>query len=110
MYWRLTQENSMEFLDTIYLSYILIYHIQVHLSGKYIPMMILLFQNVHYISPPSIVAILLAICLVVVMQQSRDSVFHDGDTPIQLGLPWQSHTPVSVLTLKSLLRAIGAIY
>ena len=45
--------------------------------------------------PPSLQHICIA-----VMQQSRDSVFHDRDTPIQLGLPWQSHTPVSVSILK----------
>ena len=43
------------------------------------------------------------------MQQSGDFVFHDRDTPIQLSLLWQSCTPVSILTLKPLLGAIGAI-
>jgi len=31
------------------------------------------------------------------------------DTPIQLSLSWQSHTSVSILTLKFLLGVIGAI-
>jgi len=46
---------------------------------------------------------------VVLVQQSRDSIFHDEDTSIQLGLLWWSHTPVSILTLKSPLGVIGAI-
>jgi len=32
-------------------------------------------------------ATFLAICLMVVLQPSGYSVFHDRDTPIQLGLP-----------------------
>jgi len=36
-------------------------------------------------------AILLATCLMVVLQPSRYSIFHGRDTPIQLGLPWQSY-------------------
>ena len=82
---------------------------QVHLSGKYIPTVILLSQNVHYASSPSMAAILLITCLAVVIQPSRYSVFHNGDTLIQLCLPWQSHTSVSVLTLKHPLKVIGAI-
>jgi len=35
--------------------------------------------------------ILLTISLMVVMESSRYSIFHDGDTPIWLGLPWQNH-------------------
>ena len=35
--------------------------------------------------------IFLAICFVAVIQPSRYSVFHNRNTPIQLGLLWQSH-------------------
>ena len=42
------------------------------------------------ISPPSMVATFLATCLMAVLQPSGYSVFHDGDTPIQLSLPWRS--------------------
>jgi len=45
----------------------------------------------------------------VVMQSSRYSIFHDRDTPIQLGFPWWNHTLVSISTLKPLLRTIGVI-
>ena len=55
------------------------------------------------------VAILLATCLMVVIQSSGYSIFHDGDTPIWLGLSYKSHTPVSISTLKPPLGAIGAI-
>ena len=37
------------------------------------------------------VATFLATCLMVVLQLSGYSVFHGGDTPIQLGLSWQSY-------------------
>ena len=46
-----------------------------------------------YMSPlkhtslPSMLATFLTTHLMVVLQPSRYSVFHDGDTPIQLGLP-----------------------
>jgi len=43
------------------------------------------------------------------MQQSEYSVFHNRNTPIQLGLLWQSHTPVSVPPLKPPLGAIDTI-
>ena len=43
------------------------------------------------------------------MQQFRDPIFYNRDTPIQLGLPWQSYTSVSILTLKPLLRIIGVL-
>ena len=56
---------------------------QVHLSGNYIPMVIL---SSNYTSLPSTVEILLS-----------DSVFYNGVTP------------VSVLPLKPLLRVIGTI-
>jgi len=62
---------------------------QVHLSGNYILMVIL---PPNHISLPSTVAIFLATCLVVAMQPSVYFVFHDGDTSIRLGLPWQSYS------------------
>ena len=82
---------------------------QVHLSGKYIPMVILLSQNVYYTSLPSTVATLLATHLMAVMQPSRYFIFYNGDTSIQLGLPWQNHTPVSISILKPPLGVIEAI-
>ena len=42
------------------------------------------------ISSSSMAATFLATCLMVVLQPSGYSVFHDGDTPIQLSLPWRS--------------------
>ena len=54
-------------------------------------------------------ATLLTTCLMVVMQLSGYSIFHDRDTPSQLSLPWQSHTSVSVSILKPLLKVIGVI-
>ena len=41
-------------------------------------------------SPPSTVATFLATRLMAVLQPSGYSVFHGGDTPIQLSLPWRS--------------------
>jgi len=38
------------------------------------------------------VATFLVTCLMVVLQPSGYFVFHSGDTPIQLGLPWQSYS------------------
>jgi len=64
-------------------------HIQVHLSGNYIPAVV---------SPPkhtsllSMAAIFLAIHLMAVLQSSGYSIFHSGDTPIQLSLPWRSYS------------------
>jgi len=43
-------------------------------------------------SLPSTVATFLATNLMAVLQSSRYSVFHSGDTPIQLSLPWQSYS------------------
>jgi len=60
------------------------YHIQVHLSGNNIPVM---KPPPNPTSPPFTVATLLATCLMAVLQPSGYSVFHGGDTPIQLGLP-----------------------
>ena len=42
-------------------------------------------------SPPSMAATFLATRLMAVLQPSRYSVFHDGDTSIQLSLPWRSY-------------------
>ena len=54
---------------------------QVYLFGNYISTVILLI-NIQSKSLPSIVAIFLATHYAVVMQQSRDSIFYDRDTPI----------------------------
>ena len=37
-------------------------------------------------------ATFLATHLIAVLQLSGYSIFHSGDTPIQLGLPWQSYS------------------
>ena len=58
-------------------------HMQVHPSRNNVPMVKL---PPNHTSPPSIVAIVLTTCLMVVLQPSGYSVFHSGDTPIQLGL------------------------
>jgi len=64
-----------------------------------------LIQKAHLPwQPPS-----LQYACTVLVQQSKDSAFHNGDTPIQLSLPWWSHTPFSVSTLKPPLGIIGAI-
>ena len=49
-------------------------------------------SGVKHTSSPSTVATFLTICLMAVLQLSRYSVFHNGDTPIQLGLPWWSYS------------------
>ena len=54
-------------------------HIQVHLSGK-------LYPRGDATSEPYKLAFL-ATCLMVVLQPSGYSIFHGGDTPIQLSLP-----------------------
>ena len=59
-------------------------HMQIHLSRNYIPI-VTSFPN--YTSLPSIAATFLTTCLMAVLQLSGYSVFHGGDTPIQLGLP-----------------------
>ena len=41
-------------------------------------------------SPPSMAATLLTTRLMAVLQPSGYSIFHGGDTPIQLSLPWRS--------------------
>ena len=59
-------------------------HMQVYSSRNDIPGVILI---PNYTSPPSTVATFLVTCLMAVVQPSRYSVFHSGDTPIQLSLP-----------------------
>jgi len=56
---------------------------QVHPSRNYIPTVIL---SPNYTSLPSTEATFLATCLLAMLQPSRYSIFHGGDTPIQLGL------------------------
>jgi len=55
-----------------------------HLSGNYIPVVI---SSPNYTSLPSTAATFLTTHLMVVLQSSEYSIFHGGDTPIQLGLP-----------------------
>jgi len=57
---------------------------QVHPSGNNIPAV---KPPPNHTSPPSTAATFLAICLMVVLQPSGYSIFHGGDTPIQLSLP-----------------------
>ena len=64
-----------------------IYHMQVHLSGNYI---LTVISSPNYTSPPSTVAIFLTTCLPAVLQPSGYFVFHGGDTPIWLSLPWRN--------------------
>jgi len=63
-------------------------HMQVYLSRNYIPMV---ESPPKHTSPPSTVATFLATHLMAVLQPSRYSIFHGGDTPIQLGLLWWSY-------------------
>jgi len=57
---------------------------QVHLSENNIPAV---KPPPNHTSPPSMAATFLATHLMVVLQPSGYSVFHSGDTPIQLSLP-----------------------
>ena len=57
---------------------------QVHPSGNYIPAV---KSPPKDTSLPSMVATFLTTHLMAVLQPFRYSVFHSGDTPIQLGLP-----------------------
>ena len=57
---------------------------QVYLSGNNVPAVEL---SPNHTSLSSTVATFLATRLMAVLQLSRYSVFHNGDTPIQLGLP-----------------------
>ena len=59
-------------------------HMQVHPSRNYIPVV---KSFPKHTSPPSIVATFFATCLITVLQPFRYSIFHSGDTPIQLSLP-----------------------
>ena len=54
------------------------------LVWKYIPAV---ESPPNHTSPPPMAAIFLATRLMAVLQPSGYSVFHSGDTPIQLGLP-----------------------
>ena len=74
-----------------------LYHMQVHLSRNYIPIVI---SSPNYTSLSSIVATFLTTCLMAVLQLSGYSVFHGGDTSIQLGLPWWSY-PCQYLNTKT---------
>ena len=58
-------------------------HIQVHLSGNNVPAV---KPPLNHTSLPSMVATFLTTYLMAVLQPSRYSVFHGGDTPIQLSL------------------------
>ena len=71
-------------------------HMQVHLSGNNVP---IVEPPLNHTSPPSIVAIFLTTCLIVVLQPSGYSVLHGGDTPIH-SVFHDGITPVSVSTLK----------
>ena len=64
-------------------------HMQVHLSENNIP---IVKSPSNHTSLPSTVATFLATHLMAVLQPSGYSVFHSGDTPIQLSLPWQSYS------------------
>ena len=55
---------------------------QAHLSGNYIPIVI---SSPNYTSPSFMAATFLATCLMAVLQPSGYSIFHGGDTSIQLG-------------------------
>ena len=57
---------------------------QVHLSGKLHPRGDATSEPT---SPSSTAATFLATCLMAVLQPSGYSIFHGGDTPIQLSLP-----------------------
>ena len=62
---------------------------QVHPSRNNIPMVKPL---PNHTSLPSTVATFLATHLMAVLQPSGYSIFYGRDTPIQLGLPWQSYS------------------
>ena len=68
--------------NVIELSYYVIY--KSTCPENYIPMVM---PPLNPTSPPSMVATFLATRLMAVLQLSGYSVFHDGDTPIRLGLP-----------------------
>ena len=62
---------------------------QVHSSENYIPAVI---SSPNCTSLPSIAVTFLATCLMVVLQPSGYSIFYNRNTPIWLGLPWQSYS------------------
>ena len=72
----------------ILLSLLLECHMQVHPSGNNVP---IVKSSPNHTSPSSIVATFLVTRLMAVLQLSGYSVFHGGDTPIQLSLLWQSY-------------------
>ena len=80
-YWIASIAGSLHFLTQC--------HIQVHLSGNNVPTV---KPPPNHTSLPSMAATLLATRLMVVLQPSGYSIFHGGDTPIQLSLPWQSYS------------------
>ena len=69
-YWIASIAGSLRFLTQC--------HIQVQLSGNNVPVV---KPPPNHTSPPSMA----------VLQPSGYSIFHGGDTPIQLSLPWQSY-------------------
>ena len=73
----------------IYISILTNCHMQVHLSRNNIPTV---KPPLNHTSLPSMAAIFLATCLMAALQLSGYSIFHSGDTPIQLGLPWWSYS------------------
>jgi len=78
-------------------------HIQVHLSRNNVPMV---KPPLNHTSLPSIVATFLTTRLMVVLQSSGYSVFHGGDTPIQLSLLWRSYF-CQCLNTETSTQAIG---
>jgi len=60
------------------------YHMQVHLSRNNVPTV---KPPPNHTSPPSTAATFLATRLIAMLQLSGYSIFHGGDTPIQLSLP-----------------------
>ncbi len=59
------------------------YHMQVYLSGNNVPVV---KPPSNHTSLPSMAATFLATYLMAVLQPSGYSIFHSGDTPIQLSL------------------------
>jgi len=78
---------------------------QVHPSGTYITAVI---SSPNYTSLPSMAATFLAIHLIAVLQPSRYSIFHSGDTPI-CTVFHDGVAPISVSTLKPPLGVIEAL-
>ena len=60
-------------------------YMQVHLSRNYIPAVI---SSSNYTSLPFTAATFFTTCLTAVLQPSEYSIFHGGNTPIWLGIPW----------------------